>query len=219
VSILHKLLESIHVMIAEHEKGNIDYRFNTEEFLGDYKILAESVLELADFGMKDQLTGIPNRRSFDNRLDLEWKRAVREKAPISILIIDVDKFKNYNDTFGHQQGDAALQTVAMTIKQSVKRSIDFAARWGGEEFVVLLPATDSDGALKVAEKIRAAIENSIVPCDDDKGKKITVSIGASSRIPSKDALISELINKADSALYKAKETGRNRAVLDIGDDA
>ena len=217
VSILHKLLESIHIMIAEHEKGNIEYRFNTEEFLGDYKILAESVLELADFGMKDQLTGIPNRRSFDNRLDLEWNRAAREKAPISILIIDVDKFKNYNDTFGHQQGDVALQTVAKSIKQSIKRSIDFVARWGGEEFVVLLPVTDSGGALKVAEKIRVAIENVIIPCDDEKGKKITISIGASSNIPLKDDTISDFISKADNALYKAKEFGRNRVFIDADD--
>ena len=215
VSILHKLLEGIHVMIAEHEKGNIDYRFDTEEFLGDYKILAESVLELADFGMRDQLTGIPNRRSFDNRLDLEWNRAVREKAPISILILDVDKFKNYNDTYGHQQGDVALKTVAKTIKRSIKRSIDFAARWGGEEFVVLLPATDSNGAFKVAEKIRIAIENATVPCDVEKGKKITVSVGVSSQIPLKSVPIGDFIAKADNALYKAKETGRNRAVLDV----
>jgi len=219
VGILHKLLESIHVMIDEHEKGNIDYRFNTEEFLGDYKVLAESVLELADFGMRDQLTGIPNRRSFDNRLDLEWNRAIREKVPISILIIDVDKFKNYNDHFGHQQGDIALQTVAKNIRQSIKRSIDFAARWGGEEFVVLLPVTDSSGALKVAEKIRIAIEKTIIACDDEAGKQITVSIGASTHIPLKEDTITDLINKADNALYKAKESGRNRVVLDAGESA
>jgi diguanylate cyclase (GGDEF)-like protein len=199
-------------MIAEHEKGNVDYRFNTGKFLGDYKILAERVLELAAFGMRDQLTGIPNRRSFDNRLDLEWGRAVREKTPISILIIDVDEFKNYNDTYGHQQGDIALQTVAKTIKQTVKRSLDFVARWGGEDFVVLLPGTGSSGSAKVAEKIRIEIENTIIPCADGKGANITVSIGVCAQIPWKNDPISDFISKADDALYKAKETGRNRVV-------
>ncbi|MDR2725269.1 MAG: diguanylate cyclase, partial [Candidatus Adiutrix sp.] len=185
-NILHKLLEDIHSMIQEQEKGNTDYCLNTDEFHGDYKILAESVLELLDFGMKDQLTGIPNRRSFDKRMDLEWKRAIREKKPVSMLIIDVDKFKNYNDTFGHQQGDAALKTVARTIKNSLMRSIDFAARWGGEEFVVLLPTTDSTGALMVAEKIRTEIEKTAVPGTEAGAAKVTVSIGIGTQVPTQD---------------------------------
>jgi len=214
-NILHKLLEDIHSMIQEQEKGNTDYCLNTDEFHGDYKILAESVLELLDFGMKDQLTGIPNRRSFDKRMDLEWKRAIREKKPVSMLIIDVDKFKNYNDTFGHQQGDAALKTVARTIKNSLMRSIDFAARWGGEEFVVLLPTTDSTGALMVAEKIRTEIEKTAVPGTEAGAAKVTVSIGIGTQVPTQDtsASIGGFVSIADSALYKAKETGRNRAIL------
>jgi diguanylate cyclase (GGDEF)-like protein len=211
--ILHKLLEDIHVMILEQEHGNTDYCLNVEEFHGDYKILAESVLELADFGMKDQLTGIPNRRSFDNRMDLEWKRSTREKKPLSVMIIDVDKFKNYNDTYGHQQGDVALQTVARTIKKSLSRSIDFAARWGGEEFVILLPTTDSTGASLVAEKVRREIEKAVIPCADAGGEKITVSVGVSTQVPAPGKKIAGFIAIADEALYKAKETGRNRVVL------
>jgi diguanylate cyclase (GGDEF)-like protein len=199
-------------MIVEQENGNVDYSFETGEFYGDYKILADSVLELAAFGMRDQLTGIPNRRSFDNRLDMEWKRALREKTEISILIIDIDKFKNYNDSFGHQQGDVTLQTVAKTIKQSVKRSFDFAARWGGEEFVVLLPSTDPVGAFNVAEKIRTEIADTVVPCDDEAGRKVPVSIGVNTIMPDADDHINDFISKADEALYKAKETGRNRVV-------
>ena len=216
VNVLHELHKGINVMIAEHEKGNIDYRFNTERFLGDYKALAEKVLELAAFGMRDQLTGMPNRRSFDNRLDMEWNRAIREKAPISILIIDLDEFKNYNDTYGHQQGDLALQTVANSLKHSVRRATDFAARWGGEEFVVLMPSTDSSGAINIAEKIRVETENMLIPCADNKGTKITVSIGACTQIPCKNDHISAFFNKADEALYKAKEKGRNRIVLVVG---
>ena len=211
--ILHRLLDDINVMIAEHEKGNVDYNIDTKNFLGDYKVLADSVLKLAALGMRDQLTGIPNRRSFDNRLKLEWNRAIRDGTPISIMIIDVDKFKNYNDAFGHQQGDVALQTVAKTIRVSVKRLIDFAARWGGEEFTVLLPSTDSKGAIRVAEKIRRAIEEAKIPCDDPKGEKITVSIGTSTQTPEKDSLTESFISAADAALYKAKETGRNRVVM------
>ena len=211
--ILHKLLDDINVMIAEHEKGNIDYSLDTDKFLGDYKVLAGSVVELASLGMRDQLTGIPNRRSFDNRLKQEWNRAVRDKKSLSVMILDVDKFKNYNDTFGHQQGDVALKTVARTIKNSVKRLIDFAARWGGEEFTVLLPSTNSEGARRVAEKIRKAVEDAKIACDDPKGEKITVSVGISVLIPSQDSSIESFISTADAALYKAKETGRNRVVM------
>ena len=213
VGILQTLLEDINIMIFEQEKGNIDYCLDTDKFLGEYKILAYNILMLSAFCIRDQLTGIPNRRSFDNRLCWEWNRAVREKEPISVLIIDVDKFKNYNDTHGHQQGDVALQTVAKSIKQSIKRSIDFAARWGGEEFVVLLPTTDAEGAISVAEKIRAAIENAKIPCADASGAKVTVSVGISTKIPMQDSSIENFIFTADTALYRAKEMGRNSVVL------
>ena len=220
VRVLHKLLENINVMISEHAKGNIDYIFDTNDFLGDYKRLADSVLELASFGMKDTLTAIPNRRTFDNRLDLEWDRAKREQTPISIIMIDIDKFKTYNDTFGHQQGDMALKTVAATIQNSLKRTIDFCARWGGEEFTVLLSNTSSTGALSVAESIRAAIENAVIPCTDEKGQKTTVSLGVNSQTPDMYSSIADFISGADASLYKAKETGRNRVCLyDPSDDA
>ena len=217
VKTLHKLLNDINTMIIEQKNGNTDYCLNADDFNGDYKKLADSVLDLAAFGMRDQLTGIPNRRSFDYRVNWEWKRAIREKSPLSILMIDVDKFKNYNDSFGHQQGDVALQTIAKTIKQTVKRMIDFVARWGGEEFIVLLPTTDSAGAICVAEKIRAEIENMIIPCADERGNKITISIGVSTQIPTAHNSHEHTISMADSALYKAKEAGRNRAVY-LGDD-
>ncbi|MCL1828812.1 MAG: diguanylate cyclase [Oscillospiraceae bacterium] len=213
IEILHKLLGVIHTMIIEQEKGNVDYVFKTEEFFGDYRVLADSVLELAAFGMRDQLTGIPNRRSFDNRLDLEWNRAIRDQTPVSILIIDVDKFKTYNDTFGHQQGDVALQTVANAIRQSLKRSVDFAARWGGEEFVILLVNTESEGALSVAEKVRGDVENAVIPCSEPAGNRVTVSVGVNTQIPASDSMISDFISGADHALYGAKEGGRNRSVL------
>lgn len=209
-AVLHKLLDEIDVMINEHEKGNIDYSFETREFYGDYKRLADSVLELAAFSMKDQLTGIPNRRSFDNRIDLEWQRAIRERTPVSILIMDIDHFKIYNDTFGHQQGDVTLQVIANTIRDSLKRKVDFSARWGGEEFVILLPGTDAAGALSVAENIRKAIENAEIPCEDVRGQRATISIGVNTQIPEQESLIGDFVSGADAALYRAKEEGRNR---------
>ena len=211
INITCKLIDDINFAISEHEKGNTEYRFDTNAFHGDFRLLADRIMELSSLGMKDQLTGIPNRRSFDARLDLEWHRAMRDKTPLSFLILDVDKFKTYNDTYGHQQGDLALQTVAKTLTVPLKRGFDFVARWGGEEFVVLLPNTDSTGALHVAEMIRREVENREIPCLHGEGtKKVTISIGVNTQIPSLDHSIASLISQADAALYRAKATGRNK---------
>jgi diguanylate cyclase (GGDEF)-like protein len=163
--------------------------------------------------MMDQLTGIANRRNFDNRLRAEWGRAIRENIPISMLMLDVDHFKTYNDTHGHQQGDRALCLVAQTLAQTLKRTSDFAARWGGEEFAVLLPNTDSDGGVAIGEQIRKNIELAEVPCDNGDVTKLAVSIGVKAHMPMPDSSIDEFISKADRALYHAKNTGRNRVCL------
>ena len=165
--------------------------------------------------MIDQLTGIPNRRSFDERVNAEWKRAIREVTPISIMVIDVDKFKNYNDTYGHQQGDVALQSVANVFSRSLKPSSDFAARWGGEEFTVLLPNTPLDGALEIAENIRLNIEAMEIPHDDGSKSKVTASIGVTTRMPTQDSKVSAFISIADKALYDAKAAGRNRVFHEV----
>jgi len=161
--------------------------------------------------MTDQLTDIPNRRSFDARLNMEWRRAMREKTPISLLMFDVDKFKTYNDAYGHQQGDAVLRAVAKTIEQGLKRPGDFAARWGGEEFVALLANTDMLGALEVAERIRAAVEKINLTCEEcsDTGP-VTISIGVESLIPDPNTSLDLFISAADDALYEAKAAGRNK---------
>ena len=216
---VHKLIDNINLTISEHAKGNTDYHIDSHAFHGDYRLLAERIMELSSLGMRDQLTGLPNRRSFDNRLDLEWNRAKREKTSISILVIDVDKFKSYNDTFGHQQGDVVLQTVAKVLPLPIRRPVDFAARWGGEEFIILLPNTDSNGALHVAEKIRIAIENTeILSIDGGAAKKVTISIGVNTQKPTRENSIGSLISQADEALYRAKATGRNRVCRYEGDE-
>lgn len=161
----------------------------------------------------DQLTNIPNRRAFDNRLALEWARSIRDSQEISILLADMDRFKDYNDTYGHQQGDAALLNAARLLGQSLERSTDFCARWGGEEFVVLLPHTDSAGAFTIAEKIRENIEGAIVMLQDGSATKMTISIGINSMVPAQGNPVSKFISGADKALYAAKEAGRNRVVI------
>lgn len=159
----------------------------------------------------DTLTNIPNRRNFDNRMATEWGRSIREKTPIGFLMIDVDRFKLFNDNYGHQQGDVALKTVASVIQSTLKRSSDLAARWGGEEFAVLLPNTPIEGVLLIAENIRKNIEAAVVPSiGEHPPLKITISIGATSLIPGVNSSIPEFFEQADQALYTAKESGRNR---------
>jgi diguanylate cyclase (GGDEF)-like protein len=158
----------------------------------------------------DQLTQIPNRRGFDERLNIEWGRAIRVEAPLSILVLDLDNFKNYNDTYGHMQGDMLLQTVAKLFAWELKRSVDFVARWGGEEFTALLTDTDWDGALDVAERMRKSVENAVIPLAGGQATKITVSIGINSRIPTSNDSVDDFVHHADKALYTAKKEGKNR---------
>jgi len=164
-------------------------------------------------GLIDPLTRISNRRGFENRFNAEWGRAIREQTPVSFMLMDIDKFKSYNDTYGHQQGDVALKTFAEVSSNTINRSNDFIARWGGEEFVILLPNTNVDGSLEIAENVRRNIEESVVLTEDGVITKMTVSIGVNSVTPDTGTCSNDFISKADQALYKAKESGRNRVVL------
>ncbi|MDR0331339.1 MAG: diguanylate cyclase [Chitinispirillales bacterium] len=161
----------------------------------------------------DELTDLPNRRYFNDQLTREWGRAIRETLSISLLIIDVDKFKVYNDTFGHPQGDALLQTVAYVFKESLRRPADFVARWGGEEFIMLLPGSDLEGAISVAERVRSSVENTIIPCIDGTSTCATISIGINSERPIVNLPAAGFVSRADKALYSAKQTGRNRVIV------
>jgi len=161
-------------------------------------------------GVIDPLTDIANRRGFNERLEIEWAHAKRDKSTLSILMIDIDHFKHYNDTYGHPQGDVLLQAIAGIFRQTLVRSTDYTARWGGEEFAILLPCTSMDGAMIIAERIRSDIENTIVPCADGSGTHVTISIGVYSQSPGPGDLSSDFVTKADKALYNAKESGRNK---------
>ncbi|SAL42394.1 diguanylate cyclase [Caballeronia peredens] len=160
----------------------------------------------------DALTGLCNRRALDRRLDEEWRRARRADQPISVLFVDVDHFKLYNDTYGHAMGDDALIAVADCIQNSVNRPGDIVARYGGEEFVVVLPAAAASGAFTFAERLRAKVEELAVPNSAAPRGVLTISVGCATASPrqSDDAL--KLLNSADAALYLAKRAGRNRAV-------
>jgi diguanylate cyclase (GGDEF)-like protein len=162
-------------------------------------------------GLVDPLTDIPNRRCFDDRMAVEWRRAIRDKQPISFMMMDVDKFKTYNDTYGHPQGDTLLRSIAKIFAAVVRRPGDMAARLGGEEFGVLLPETGLEGALEIAEEIRSQVEAARIPAADGKTiTSTTISIGVVSEIPSHDSTIEDFISQADRFLYAAKEGGRNR---------
>ncbi|MDR0958428.1 MAG: diguanylate cyclase [Clostridiales bacterium] len=175
--------------------------------------LVKQMKIIEDLGLIDPLTGIANRRCFDERMSTEWKRAAREQHPISILMMDLDNFKNYNDTYGHSQGDTLLKRAAQIFKTNAKRGGDIAARLGGEEFIVILPATDRAGAHALAESIRFDMERLTLVLDDGTITTATVSIGTASTIPDEDAsetAMQKFIDLADAMCYKAKGLGRNR---------
>ena len=158
----------------------------------------------------DGLTGIPNRRNFDERIDLEWRRAHRSDSVLSVIMIDIDFFKKYNDNYGHSAGDDCLKKIAVALETSLLRSSDFIARYGGEEFVAILPETDSYGAKEVAERMRDNVLSlQIKHAFSSVMDFVTISQGAASTIPCANAIPLTLIDAADKALYEAKKNGRN----------
>ncbi len=175
------------------------------------KELAEANRALGRLALLDHLTEVANRRQFHTVLENEWRRATRGMKPLSLIMIDIDHFKAYNDSFGHQAGDEALKAVASALKNCVHRSGDLVARYGGEEFIVLLAETDAEGALTVAGKLRLAVEDlNIAHPSIDTGGRMTISLGAAAAIPKKLIHSSQLVGAADEALYRAKQGGRNR---------
>ena len=159
----------------------------------------------------DPLTGIPNRRRFEEKLNDEWERCQREEQPLGVVILDIDNFKQYNDSYGHPDGDKCLQKVAGVLRNQIKRSIDIVARYGGEEFAAILPDTDLAGSQKVAENIRRAVENSQIEHKASPVKQVvTVSLGVASAGPGDENDEWELVEKADKALYRAKQAGKNQ---------
>ena len=170
--------------------------------------------QLENLAMIDQLTQIANRRCFDLGLNQAWHHLSREQQPLSLLLCDIDYFKQYNDTYGHLEGDTCLKRIAQGLKQSVQRATDLVARYGGEEFAILLLNTEGDQAFKVAEKIHETIQKIKIPHQASKvDSQVTLSIGIATVIPTTNLAIIDLVNTADQALYKSKSEGRNRSSI------
>ncbi|CAN7373951.1 MULTISPECIES: GGDEF domain-containing response regulator [Duganella] len=178
------------------------------------KQLADANIELQKLAALDGLTGIANRRRFDDTMRIEWQRGQRDQKPLTLLMCDVDFFKLYNDSFGHLAGDLCLKKVAAVLTEHLKRPADLAARYGGEEFAIILPETPLTGALIVAESCRRHLEQLAIenPQADTEFSTVTMSIGVASVVPSASSSFEELIQQADQALYAAKRGGRNRVV-------
>lgn len=175
------------------------------------RMRAESELQL--LARTDSLTGLHNRRTLGEILEQEWRRAKRTRGVFSLLFVDIDRFKAYNDTYGHQAGDDTLAAVARCIGENIRRPADTAARYGGEEFIVVLPDTPPDGASMIAEKIRLAISELAIEHAGSEYGRVTASIGSASWVPDQDVDVSTVIKAADEALYNAKAAGRNKVAM------
>ena len=186
-----------------------------------YRALRVSQQQLLDTNLvlqrlmnSDGLTGLSNRRHFDEYLELEWRRSTREQTQISLLMIDVDYFKAYNDAFGHLEGDEALRQVAKAIRANSSRPSDLPARYGGEEFALVLPNTSPGGARLLAEKLRQTIAGMNIPhIAPSQGSSLTVSIGLATVVPQVGSHSRQLIQTADQGLYAAKHNGRNQVAV------
>ena len=181
------------------------------ESVRDLTSMKDAEARLRDLAGLDGLTGLPNRRTFDDVLNREWRRAARTEEPISLLMIDLDHFKQFNDNLGHASGDQCLTTVAGVIAGTVRRAGDLPARYGGEEFAVVLPSTDAAGAVDVAANFRNSLETKAIRHPGNSaGPLVTASIGTATVIPGARNRVEEIIRHADSALYEAKDRGRDR---------
>ena len=202
-------------MVACYEM-EYDARHNftlQRELRAEQQRLDELVLQLDAMAHQDELTGLANRRHFFEHFQQEWNRHLRFGVPLSLLIIDVDFFKNYNDTYGHQAGDDCLRKIAETLADTARRAGDFVARIGGEEFVALLARTEAEDACLLGEKLRWQIEQAGVPhSGSNVADVVTISVGAATVVPDQEHRLEDLLRCADEALYAAKANGRNQVI-------
>ena len=188
---------------------DISERKKTEEQL----LTLQKELEALSF--QDGLTGLSNRRMFDSVLELEWMNAKRNRQPLSLIFLDIDFFKQYNDCYGHLQGDDCLKAVGRALRSAATRPRDFVGRYGGEEFVIILPETDARSAEKVAERCRGLIFKRQIPHEGSEvGPVVTVSLGVGTIVPTAEDDPKDFIEQVDRRLYQAKQQGRNR--IDYG---
>ncbi len=210
--------ESIHIkeeLILTQQKQYQELEVQVQSRTQDLQVALEKVKtlndELSDLSTMDQVTGVRNRRYFDDMLDKEFRRALRTRSSLSLIMVDLDHFKLVNDNYGHLAGDLSLKTVATAMYNIVKRPPDLVCRYGGEELAIILPDTDNKGAATIAERIRHQIESLVIKYQGET-IKLTASLGVASLIPNNQKTVSLLIELADKALYQAKKHGRNRTV-------
>ncbi|MBC9882221.1 diguanylate cyclase [Bradyrhizobium sp. INPA01-394B] len=198
--------------VTRKDNGNVDGVVAISRDITEQKQLESRLETLA---IEDSLTGLANRRRFDERLKEEWARAYRERSSVGLLMIDVDHFKSYNDEYGHPAGDACLRVVAKVIAAEVQRAGDLAARYGGEEFAMLLPNTDAAGCARVGERIRSAVHDAGLVHASSPASCVTVSVGGAACRPAfeRTAGMGALVEAADRALYAAKDGGRDRLMM------
>ena len=203
------------VHVVRSEQGEVEALIGFMFDISERKKTEEKLLalqkELEALSFKDGLTNIANRRRFDASLELEWDSAIRLRQPLSILLFDIDFFKQYNDLYGHVQGDRCLVDIAQTLSLALDGPRDLVARFGGEEFIVLLPGADASVALKVAERCQRLIQKqAIVHAHSPHDQRVTVSVGVGTVVPDEHIKPSQFLEQVDQRLYLAKKNGKNR---------
>jgi diguanylate cyclase (GGDEF)-like protein/PAS domain S-box-containing protein len=202
------------VHVVRNEDGTVNsligFMFDISERKKTEERLISLQKELEDLSFKDGLTGVANRRMFDSIMELEWENARRNNQPLSLIMIDIDYFKQYNDHYGHLQGDECLKRVASALNSAATRARDAFARFGGEEFVLVLPETDEASAHKIAERCRSLIFKEQIPHEKSQtGQLLTVSMGVGTITPTHRDEVMSFIEAVDQRLYQAKQRGRN----------
>lgn len=214
---LLQLSEAAKLVSSGQSRDHVSVKTDDEigELAGSFNAMSDRLVEVTNrlgrLSSIDSLTQVPNRRFFDEVLETEWKRWRRSGDPLSLVLLDIDFFKQFNDTAGHQAGDNCLKQVAAILSSRVRRSGDLLARYGGEEFVLLLPNTDTSGAYHFAEELRSSIEQALIPHPGTETQGIvTISLGVANLAKGQKATAEDLISMADAAMYGSKRAGRNR---------
>ncbi len=205
------------VHVVRDDRGDVEaligFMFDISERKKTEQKLATLQQQLEEYSFRDGLTGVANRRMFDTVMEESWSHAVRHGQPLSVILVDIDNFKQYNDLHGHLQGDECLKRVGALLESAAKRSKDFVARFGGEEFVIILPETDAEAAAQVAERFRNQLFREQIPHGGNEASQlVTVSMGVGTLIPSRDDTIKNFLDQVDQRLYQAKHGGRNQIV-------
>jgi len=213
VGTLQKFIDNLNMMIAQLEGKDSSYGRDEEKFLDDYIATADSILEIAAFSTKDNITGLSNRYGFDDRMMLEWHRSQRHESPLSLLIFDV-VVSGYSDgALNSKERNEVLRSISKALKNSIKRSTDFIAHWSEDEFAALLPVTGIEGAMSVANRIIAEIGDIDVDSISDKCGKMTVYIGINVQTPKQGDHLSNFTDKVCNALNNARESGESRVII------